>query len=185
MRQTGSTQTVLRSPGGSRRVPLSDAGSVREKLTGQILFHRQCTLEPASYTEEKYDLYKNYQTQIHHEPEDTVTAKGFKRFLVDTPLELEPTCSTSYQYGSHHALYRLDGKLIAFAVLDILPRAVSSVYFVWDPDYAALSLGKVSALREAAMVRELEAQGAWEGGGGRYMMGERVRSVRLVLESWR
>lgn len=136
----------------------------------------QYTLEPASFTEEKYDLYKKYQTQVHHEAEDTVSRKGFKRFLVDTPLELEPTrspsASESSHYGSHHALYRLDGRLIAFAVLDILPRAVSSVYFVWDPEYAGMSLGKVSALRETAMVRELEAAGAWEGGGGRYMMGE-------------
>ncbi|TKA56384.1 hypothetical protein B0A53_01954 [Rhodotorula sp. CCFEE 5036] len=134
--------------------------------------HRfEYTLEPASFTEEKYDLYKKYQTQVHHEPEATVSRKGFKRFLVDTPLELEPTRSPSYSYGSHHALYRLDGRLIAFAVLDILPRAVSSVYFVWDPEYAGMSLGKVSALRETAMVKELEAAGAWEGGGGRYMMG--------------
>ncbi|KWU42599.1 hypothetical protein RHOSPDRAFT_2986, partial [Rhodotorula sp. JG-1b] len=139
---------------------------------GPELEHRfEYTLEPASFTEEKYDLYEKYQTQVHHEPAATVSRKGFKRFLVDTPLELEPTRSPSYSYGSHHALYRLDGRLIAFAVLDILPRAVSSVYFVWDPEYAGMSLGKVSALRETAMVRELEAAGAWEGGGGRYMMG--------------
>ena len=144
---------------------------------------QQYTLEPASFTEEKYDLYKKYQTQVHHEPEATVSRKGFKRFLVDTPLELEPTRSPSYSYGSHHALYRLDGRLIAFAVLDILPRAVSSVYFVWDPEYAGMSLGKVSALRETAMVKELEAAGAWEGGGGRYMMGEfRGRGASLYRE---
>ncbi|GAA5883804.1 hypothetical protein JCM3774_003663 [Rhodotorula dairenensis] len=135
--------------------------------------HRfEYSLEPASFTEEKYELYKKYQTQVHHEAEDSVSPKGFKRFLVDTPLDLEPTRSCSdYSYGSHHALYRLDGRLIAFAVIDILPRAVSSVYFVWDPEYAAMSLGKISALREAAMVTELEAAGAWQGGGGRYMMG--------------
>ncbi|GAA5991289.1 hypothetical protein JCM10908_003240 [Rhodotorula pacifica] len=136
------------------------------------LEHRfEYTLEPASYTDEKFDLYKKYQTQVHHEAESTVSSKSFKRFLIDTPLELEPTLSSSSSYGSHHACYRLDGRLIAFAVLDILPRAVSSVYFVWDPEYAGMSLGKVSALREAAMVKELEAAGAWEGGGGRYMMG--------------
>lgn len=56
-------------------------------------------------------------------------------------------------------------------MLDLLPKAVSSVYFVWDPDYAGMSLGKVSALREAQMVREMERAGAWEGEGGRYMMG--------------
>jgi arginyl-tRNA--protein-N-Asp/Glu arginylyltransferase len=37
----------------------------------------------------------------------------------------------------------VDDKLVAFSVIDILPGCVSSVYFVWDPDYAWASLGKV------------------------------------------
>lgn len=41
-------------------------------------------------------------------------------------------------------VHRINGRLIAFSVLDILPGCVSSVYFVWDPDYAWASLGKVS-----------------------------------------
>jgi len=43
----------------------------------------------------------------------------------------------------HNTVYMIDGKLIAFSVIDILPGCVSSVYFVWDPDYAWASLGKV------------------------------------------
>jgi arginine-tRNA-protein transferase len=42
------------------------------------------------------------------------------------------------------------------AVLDILPNCVSSVYFMYDPEYAFLSLGKYSALREIALTQELE-----------------------------
>lgn len=45
------------------------------------------------------------------------------------------------------------GKLIAVGVLDILPHAVSSKYFFWDSDYAALSPGKFSALKEAEWVQ--------------------------------
>ncbi|KAG0178236.1 Arginyl-tRNA--protein transferase 1 [Apophysomyces sp. BC1034] len=41
------------------------------------------------------------------------------------------------------------------AVLDILPKCVSSVYFLYDPDYAFLGLGKYSALREIALTKEL------------------------------
>lgn len=56
-------------------------------------------------------------------------------------------------------MYRLDGKLIAMATLDILPsvtavkhvltweltppQCVSSVYFVYDPAWERYSLGKV------------------------------------------
>lgn len=132
------------------------------------------------------------QMEVHEEPASKVSEKGFRRFLVDTPLDvrvqltrgsplvpsrclfhqIEPTASSSYSYGSHHGLWRLDGRLIAFAVLDLLPGAVSSVYFVWDPEYSGMSLGKLSALREAQMVREMEQAGLWAEGSGRYMMGE-------------
>lgn len=39
-------------------------------------------------------------------------------------------------------------------VLDVLPSCLSSVYFFWDNDYAALAPGKFSALKEAEWVRE-------------------------------
>ncbi len=78
-------------------------------------------------------------------------------------------------YGSFHQYYRLDGKLIAVGVLDVLHscalkrsrappffraqpepdldlcvvscRCLTSVYFFYDPDYAFLSLGVYSALK--------------------------------------
>ncbi|GAA6018273.1 hypothetical protein JCM11491_005136 [Sporobolomyces phaffii] len=137
------------------------------------------TVEPASFTEEKYALFKRYQMEVHAEPESKVSVKGFKRFLVDTPLDLEPTSLPGVSYGSHHALYRLDGNLIAFAVLDLLPQAVSSVYFVWNPDWAGMSLGKLSALREIEMVRDLERKGLWEAGKGRYMMGYYIEVPKM------
>ncbi|GAA6064208.1 hypothetical protein JCM10212_001621 [Sporobolomyces blumeae] len=137
------------------------------------------TIEPASYTDEKYALFKRYQMEVHAEPESKVSVKGFKRFLVDTPLDLEPTSVPGISYGSHHALYRLNGTLIAFAVLDLLPFAVSSVYFVWNPDWSGMSLGKVSALREIQMVREMEEKGLWEKGKGRYMMGYYIEVPKM------
>jgi arginine-tRNA-protein transferase len=54
-----------------------------------------------------------------------------------------PPDSLPSTYGAYHHLYYLDGKLIAFGVLDILPGGVSGVYFVWDPDWSGLGLGKV------------------------------------------
>ncbi len=55
--------------------------------------------------------------------------------------------------------WRIDNQLIAFSVLDILPGCISSVYFVWDPSYAWASLGKLSAIKEAALARELADAG--------------------------
>lgn len=79
-------------------------------------------------------------------------------------------------YGSHHALYRINDELIAFAVIDILPSVVSSVYFVWSPKWSGLSLGKISALREIGMGLGYSGNGGGGGEGGgeegwRYMMG--------------
>lgn len=60
-------------------------------------------------------------------------------------------------YGSFHQQYWLDNRLIAVAVIDILPQCVSSVYFFYDPDFAFLSLGTYASLREIALTRELQA----------------------------
>lgn len=58
-------------------------------------------------------------------------------------------------YGNYHQEYRLDGKLIAVGVLDILPHCVSSVYVLYDPEYNDWELGKVTALQEVALTKRL------------------------------
>ncbi|KAH8922340.1 arginine-tRNA--protein transferase 1 [Atractiella rhizophila] len=115
--------------------------------------------------EERYSLYKDYQMSIHNEGEDKVTERGFRRFLCESPIIPQPLPSTSSsildgstrgnKFGSHHLLYWLDGVLIALAVLDILPKGVSSVYFCWRNEYARYRMGKYSAMREIALVKEL------------------------------
>jgi arginyl-tRNA---protein transferase len=63
-------------------------------------------------------------------------------------------------YGSYHQLYRIDGELIAMGVIDILPNCVSSVYFMYDVRWEKFSLGKLSALREVTLAKEIYAAGA-------------------------
>jgi arginine-tRNA-protein transferase len=45
----------------------------------------QVTLEPSSYSGEKFALYQSYEKHIHQKPEKE--SLGFLRFLVETPLE--------------------------------------------------------------------------------------------------
>ncbi|KAG2083812.1 arginine-tRNA-protein transferase [Suillus cothurnatus] len=123
------------------------------------------TLEPSTYSEEKYTLYPLYQRQIHHDPHNT--PEDFKRFLVKSHFINEPIPYPASapdhlpsQYGSFHQMYRLDGELIAMNVIDILPECVSSVYFIYDPKHDKYSLGKLSALREASLAREMHDAGA-------------------------
>ncbi len=95
-------------------------------------------------------------------------------------------------FGSYHQCYRLDGRLVAFGVLDLLPGCVSAVYFVYvyvhhhglsapaklclpssyHEDMIPWKFGKLGALREAAL--------AAEGGYTYYYMGEAFLS-RLPL----
>ncbi|KAF8897435.1 arginine-tRNA-protein transferase [Infundibulicybe gibba] len=146
----------------SSAVHESEASSARE---GQPAHRFEVVLEPPSYTDAKYALFEKYLCDIHH---DSTSPDGFERFLVDSPLNAPPIpYSTSsppshlpIHYGSYHQLYKLDGELIAMAVLDILPHCVSSVFFMYDKTWEEFSFGKLSALREASLAREMHDAGA-------------------------
>lgn len=128
-------------------------------------------------TPEKHALYVKYQTMIHHDNPDELTEAGFRRFLIDTPFTRDATMGDQDEWdvldnwvknwspdgprqknkrvGPVHECYYLDEKLIALSVLDFLPNSLSSVYFIYDPDYANLSLGTLLGLREVLMCHEL------------------------------
>ncbi|KAF8607924.1 hypothetical protein BDV93DRAFT_519911 [Ceratobasidium sp. AG-I] len=132
--------------------------------------HRfEVTLEPSSYTDEKFQLYCEYQESVHADSGNTSDA--FSRFLVESAIRLEPIVyknspakASPYplptHYGSYHQMYRVDGKLVAIGVVDILPGCVSSVYFMYADGWGPWSLGKISAVREVALAKELHDAGA-------------------------
>jgi arginine-tRNA-protein transferase len=128
------------------------------------------TLESNSFTEEKFALFENYQQIVHHEPPHRITRSGFRSFLCSSPLKrLKQTISgKDILLGSYHQCYRLDGELVAIGVLDLLPHAVSGVYFMYHESIHMWNLGKLSAMREAAL--------AAEEGYRWYMMGYYIHS---------
>ncbi|KAL6617424.1 hypothetical protein LY90DRAFT_669260 [Neocallimastix californiae] len=105
------------------------------------------TISKSHLEKPTFEIYKKYQINIHHDKPEEINEKGFKRFLVDSPLTYTKN-PCRYAYGSYHQKYYLDGKLIAVGVIDILPKCISSVYFMYDTDYSSLSLGVFSALQE-------------------------------------
>lgn len=132
------------------------------KTPPQPEHHFEVFLEPDIFTEEKYQLFAQYQRHVHKESPDEISRSGFRRFLCSSPLRnmnriLGDTKKTQF-LGSFHHCYRLDGKLVAIGVLDLLPHAVSAVYFIYHQDLEKFSLGKLSALREAALTLEGEHQ---------------------------
>ncbi|KAF8779354.1 hypothetical protein HU200_002619 [Digitaria exilis] len=113
-------------------------------------------MSTSHFDPEEFALYRRYQTKVHKEK--TVTESSYRRFLVDTPIVFVPPKSGDNTvppcgYGSFHQQYRIDGKLVAVGVVDILPKCLSSKYLFWDPDLAFLSLGKYTALKEIDWVR--------------------------------
>ncbi|KAI5776603.1 arginine-tRNA-protein transferase [Geopyxis carbonaria] len=113
----------------------------------------EVTLELASFTEEKYAVFENYQRNVHKEEPEEISESGFTRFLCDSPLNPEITLAGK-KLGSYHQCYRLDGRLIAVGVLDLLPNCVSGVYFIYHEDFEKWHMGKLSACREACLAKE-------------------------------
>ncbi len=109
----------------------------------------------ATFTE-SHALFKKYQMSVHKEKEEDCTEKKYTRFLCTSPLIPSKGCEGwPRDYGSYHQHYRIDGKLVAVGVVDILPKCLSSVYLYYDPDYEFLNLGVYSALREIELTRQL------------------------------
>ncbi|KAI0878477.1 arginine-tRNA-protein transferase [Hypoxylon argillaceum] len=115
------------------------------------------TLEPDDFTEEKYAVYENYQRVVHRDASSEISRAGFTKFLCNSPLRRETVAMPDGQekrLGSYHQCYRLDGRLVAVGVLDLLPNSVSSVYFLYHESINEWGPGKLSALREIALAIE-------------------------------
>ncbi|AMD22250.1 HGL090Wp [Eremothecium sinecaudum] len=142
---------------------------VNAELNSKSFYTR---FEPAIFTKEKYDLYVRYQRIVHNDVSG-LKPKAFEQFLCSSPFPNSIVQGNSEEWqelndwrmlkkdqtvnrlGPAHECYYHNGKLIAVAVLDFLPTGLSSIYFIWDPDYSKWSLGKISALREMALIEKI------------------------------
>ncbi|KPM39160.1 hypothetical protein AK830_g7425 [Neonectria ditissima] len=123
----------------------------------------EVTLEHDDFTEEKFAVYENYQQVVHNDVPGEINRKGFKNFLCNSPLRRETMIGPDgrkRRLGSYHHCYRLDGKLVAMGVLDLLPNCVSSVYFLYHESIHRHAPGKLGALYEIALTIE-EGYGWW------------------------
>ncbi|KAI4163126.1 MAG: hypothetical protein LQ342_003254 [Letrouitia transgressa] len=108
----------------------------------------EVSLEPDSFTEEKWVC----QFSISIFPDECEEERDGRQ----------------QKFGSYHQCYRLNKRLIAIGVLDLLPECVSSVYFIYHEDVQDWKLGKLGVLREIAL--------AIEGGYRHYYMGFYIHS---------
>ena len=117
----------------------------QKKTTSKHTF--TVTVENSEFRREDFELWQRYQAKIHNDPPPKLKKSSYVNFLCDTPL-----VSDDKTYGSKHFRYFIDDKLVAVGVCDVLPTALSSVYFYHDPDLMKLELGKLSALYEIDFV---------------------------------
>jgi arginine-tRNA-protein transferase len=79
----------------------------------------------------RWNVFLAYQTKVHKEPKSRWNHQSFKRFLCSgLNRKIIRIDDITQKLGSYHQCYRLDGKLIAVGVLDLLPHGVSSVYLL-------------------------------------------------------
>ena len=117
--------------------------------------------------EEKSKVYKRYQMNIHKDKEDEVTPERYNRSwgktnLIDNigiklpkDLNLKTKHPEIYpkKYGCYNMIHRIDGKIVAVGIVDILPTCLSSVYLYYDIDYQFLDLGVLTAIFEIEYAR--------------------------------
>ena len=79
----------------------------------------------------RYKLFAHYQQTVHREPPSRISKRGFRNFLCSgMAQDVFGENGRERKVGSYHQCYRIDGRLVAFGVLDLMPHCVSSVYVV-------------------------------------------------------
>ncbi len=83
-----------------------------------------------------YDRFHNYQTDEKgwpaHDPKDP---RDYAESFADNPFPTEEWC------------YYIAGRLVGVGYVDVLPKAMSAIYFFYDPDERHRSLGTYNVLR--------------------------------------
>ena len=108
---------------------------------------------PTQFLKESFDLYNVYNIK-KHDKTDT-SSYSYQEHAVNSPVGNETI--DGIEYGTFHQLYRLNGKLVAVGLIDVVPNGVVSLYMWYDmsKEMQKLSLGVYSALKEIEFAQKL------------------------------
>lgn len=128
------------------RVPVADFRPRRQqRRTWKQNQDLGVSIKPADFESEHFELYRRYIATRHAGGGmDNPTPDNYMNFL---------TASWS---DTMFLEFRLEGTLLAVAVSDRLPDALSAVYTFFDPDSAGRSLGRYAILYQIALAQETE-----------------------------
>lgn len=109
--------------------------------------------KPKHFSKEAFDLYNSYHIHRHEKPQKSEFS--YCEHVVDSPLA--NVTIDGVKYGTFHQLYRLDGKLVAVGIIDVVPKGMVSIYMWYDvsKEIAKYSFGVYSALKEIEFVQEM------------------------------
>jgi arginyl-tRNA--protein-N-Asp/Glu arginylyltransferase len=97
----------------------------------------EVSFEMPSSSDEIYHLYANYINQRHSDGDMyPPSLEQFESFLCQGPAAS----------NTRFICFRLEQKLLAVAVVDILPKGLSAIYTFFDPAYDVRSLGRLAVL---------------------------------------
>jgi leucyl-tRNA---protein transferase len=103
------------------------------------------TLQPVSLADEHLELFDRYHADMN----------------VRRHWHKEPSSASSYYFGfvqgrneyGHELIFRHGERLVAVALVDLLPRALSAVYCYYDPELRERGLGVFAVLTEIELAR--------------------------------
>ena len=116
---------------------------------------------------ERFEVYKKYQKNIHKDPDSKLNEQRYNQswgynnlkdnigIKLPQDLALKTKHPELYpkKYGCYNLIHRIDGKIVAVGIIDILPTTLSSVYLYYDTDYKFLDLGVLTAILEIEYAR--------------------------------
>jgi arginine-tRNA-protein transferase len=125
---------LLRLP-VSRLVPSKSQRRVWRANEGEI----EARVQPATATERHVEIYNRHKWERGLGAGDPMSVDAYRAYYVASGVR------------TWEVQYLLGGRMVAFSVLDVGERAVSSVYHAFDPDESRRSLGTYSVLKEVQL----------------------------------
>ena len=124
-------------------IRISCSGFTTTKSQRRVIkknIHTEVRLSPPFYSDEIFEIYRKH-SKVKFGQESEISRFKESFFTAAVP--------------SAQSEYYINGKLIGVGFIDISLNALSSVYFIYDPDYASFSLGVFSVLKEIEIAKEL------------------------------
>ena len=100
---------------------------------------------PLQYRREIYDLYKKHSEEKFDISRFPIVSE--EEFIRSHFTRSSPSLMTEY---------RREDQLVAVGFIDVAKDALSSVYFIYDPDFSQYNLGTLGAITEIELAREME-----------------------------